>query len=448
MTCTSTPDFAPGCFGSALTFVKEAPECVSCPFALRCEPLSLERLASLRATLGVRVKVPKPVAPKPEPKAEDQFVPSKKIMDGLAILERKGYRLAESLSKGINPFLSTPRYMRIAFSIGESMLTVEAGREKPRRVGAKAVAMTDTMSVTGHDRLHQQGEEGKIKPIIGCRLRLVDDPTWRKTKEDKKAPQEFFVTWYVLSEKGLRRCSSCSRSPIPRSASTTSAKLSFDDLFAALDDCCLRMTSQSRLAMRTASSRMQRRCSDTEGDRRALSASNVLPDADADQHALLRRDQRKAIGARAGARLPTLVTRPVSTGLAARRAEMLAPSPQHQGHRDLALEPASARPHALDRELFEDQGGAASPSALASAASAASWSGSASGVGNTDRLVDMVAYEWKKAPSRCPSHGARRVRRWSSRVQEGLGAALRRETSSATSRPGGAARRLQAAPHL
>lgn len=89
------------------------------------------------------------------------------------------------------------------FSIGESVLTVEKLVKDASAAGASAVAITDTMSVTAMIDFSNRCAKAKIKPIIGCRLRLVDDHTARKVKGEKWRQQEWFVTAYVKSEKGM-----------------------------------------------------------------------------------------------------------------------------------------------------------------------------------------------------------------------------------------------------
>jgi DNA polymerase-3 subunit alpha len=93
---------------------------------------------------------------------------------------------------------------RSTFSIGESILTVEELIDQAKLAGATAVGLTDTMSVTGLIDFTNRAKKAEIKPIVGCRLRLVDDHNWRKPKGEKsKLPGEWFVTYYVRSEKGL-----------------------------------------------------------------------------------------------------------------------------------------------------------------------------------------------------------------------------------------------------
>jgi DNA polymerase-3 subunit alpha len=93
---------------------------------------------------------------------------------------------------------------RTDFSIGESILSPEKLVEEAVRVGAKAVALTDTMTVTGMIDFTNRAKKAGIKPIIGVRLRLVDDPLYRPPKgEKKKTPPSYFLTAYVLKEAGL-----------------------------------------------------------------------------------------------------------------------------------------------------------------------------------------------------------------------------------------------------
>lgn len=109
----------PGCFGSALTFEEGAPECVSCPFAEGCAPLSRASLARIHEKFGIKPKKAARKAPE-EPK-EPQVRRSvfsdrlpKKVVEWLERLERKGVRITEALRQGHNPFLEKPVPFRIA----------------------------------------------------------------------------------------------------------------------------------------------------------------------------------------------------------------------------------------------------------------------------------------------------------------------------------------------
>lgn len=122
-----------------------------------------------------------------------------------------------------------------AFSIGQSILSVEKLVDQAVAVGATSVALTDTMSVTGMIDFTNRATKAGLKPIIGCRLRLVDDGTWRKPKGEKvKAPPEFFLNYYVLSETGLKALFKLLSLANSEARFYTTAKLAFTDLYDVL----------------------------------------------------------------------------------------------------------------------------------------------------------------------------------------------------------------------
>jgi DNA polymerase-3 subunit alpha len=125
---------------------------------------------------------------------------------------------------------------RTDFSIGESIMTGEMLVDVAKEKGATAVAMTDTMSVTSMIDFTNRAKKAEIKPIIGVRLRLSEDPTWRPEKGQKKknGPPEHFITAYVLTEEGMKaiyRLLSLANTP---ERFYYTAKLSYDDLYAEL----------------------------------------------------------------------------------------------------------------------------------------------------------------------------------------------------------------------
>lgn len=95
---------------------------------------------------------------------------------------------------------------RTDFSIGESILSPEHLVQHAVEAGARAVAMTDTMNVTGMIDFTKRAKKADLKPIIGTRLRLVDDPTWRPGEGEKKKhmPRAYFVTVYALTDAGMK----------------------------------------------------------------------------------------------------------------------------------------------------------------------------------------------------------------------------------------------------
>lgn len=123
------------------------------------------------------------------------------------------------------------------FSIGQSTLTVERLIDAAKAVGAKAVALTDTCSVTGLIDFTTRAKKAGIQPIIGCRLTLVDHDAlaWRKTRDDKKAPPEYSLIAYVLSEAGLKALFRLLSLANSEERFYFRARLSFDDLIAELE---------------------------------------------------------------------------------------------------------------------------------------------------------------------------------------------------------------------
>lgn len=89
------------------------------------------------------------------------------------------------------------------FSIGESILTIDRLVEDAKKAGAKAAALTDTMSVTGMIDFTNRCKKAELKPLIGARIRLVDDHKLRKVRGEKWRQSEWFVTYYALSEAGI-----------------------------------------------------------------------------------------------------------------------------------------------------------------------------------------------------------------------------------------------------
>lgn len=134
--------------------------------------------------------------------------------------------------------INTMLASRSHFSLGESTLTLDALIDEAVRVGAKAVALTDTMSVSGLIDFTNKCAKKDIKPIIGCRLRIVDDPTWRKVKvaggPKPKTPPSFYLTWYVLSEKGLEALFRLLTLANSDARFYNEAKIGFDDLYNEL----------------------------------------------------------------------------------------------------------------------------------------------------------------------------------------------------------------------
>lgn len=64
---------------------------------------------------------------------------------------------------------------RTDFSIGESILSVDKLIEEAKVTNAKAIMISDAMSVTALIDFTRKAQEAEIKSIIGVRIRLSDN---------------------------------------------------------------------------------------------------------------------------------------------------------------------------------------------------------------------------------------------------------------------------------
>lgn len=102
---------APGCFGSALTYQQDAPECQSCAFAAACGPRSQQRLIELRARFNIQPPAEKSRVKKP---ATGDFYMPVKVAALLARINGFGVDVAAAIRRGDNPFLTTgPRFLAV-----------------------------------------------------------------------------------------------------------------------------------------------------------------------------------------------------------------------------------------------------------------------------------------------------------------------------------------------
>lgn len=96
---------------------------------------------------------------------------------------------------------------RSHFSIGESMLSPKAIVKHAVSVGAESVALVDTMTISGMVDFVSEAKKTGIKSVVGCRLRVVQDPTYRKPKKssgEKLLPNpEWYPKVYVKNDEGM-----------------------------------------------------------------------------------------------------------------------------------------------------------------------------------------------------------------------------------------------------
>src|SRR4051812_44801229 len=97
--------------------------------------------------------------------------------------------------------------VRSDFSIGQSLLQVEHIVEEAVAHGYQSVALVDDMSIHNIVDFTNKARKAGLKPIIGCRLRVVDDPTYRKPSKASgiaELPNKLVsIKAYVTDERGI-----------------------------------------------------------------------------------------------------------------------------------------------------------------------------------------------------------------------------------------------------
>jgi DNA polymerase-3 subunit alpha len=292
---------------------------------------------------------------------------------------------------------------RSSFSIGESIITVEDLVAAAKAVGATTVALTDTMSVTGMIDFTNRAKKAGTKPIIGCRLRLVDDPTWRKTKEDKKNKPEYFLTYYVLSEKGLAILFKLLTLANTDERFYFTAKLGFDDLYSALADATaddVAIASSDTYSVGT----HKDAAAILDKLKALLSENNVFLSLSPINTPYWDTLNKRSIELADTLGLPTLVTRPVlyGKGNATPAAVMNAVCRNVKVGSTWAWDPAVEDLHPLNGVELVREAQATMERLRSRDASTDPRPHFIRGLRNTDKLVDLVKYEWKKAPVSLP----------------------------------------------
>jgi DNA polymerase-3 subunit alpha len=94
------------------------------------------------------------------------------------------------------------------FSIGESTMMIGPMVEKAKERGYDALALVDTMNVSGVVDFTARALKAGIKPVMGCAIRVFDDPTYRppaKSSVEKAKPNNSYILKvYVKTEEGFK----------------------------------------------------------------------------------------------------------------------------------------------------------------------------------------------------------------------------------------------------
>jgi len=108
------------------------------------------------------------------------------------------------MEKSLRPVL----FAKSHFSIGESLLEVEEIVDEAKRLGYAAACLCDTMTVSGMIDFSKRAQKAGIQPIIGVRLRIVDDLDYRAPKKGSGDRKKQIATWYpkliARTEEGMQ----------------------------------------------------------------------------------------------------------------------------------------------------------------------------------------------------------------------------------------------------
>lgn len=93
---------------------------------------------------------------------------------------------------------------RSHFSLGESILKPEDLIAHAESIGATAVSLVDTMTVSGMAQFARKCGDKKMQPIVGVRLRVVPNPASHEQKGRADPPGTFYPNVYIRNEQGLK----------------------------------------------------------------------------------------------------------------------------------------------------------------------------------------------------------------------------------------------------
>ena len=132
---SNIPQYAPGCFGSAVAFKKDDTVCRGCKFASLCEPAHLEAQRVLRERYGIKTTQEGLAEQRQQREAEKQqreairpaemLVLPRKTQELIDRLDRGNYDVKGKFSRGENPFGASMKFMQI---VGHLLLNLKNAR--------------------------------------------------------------------------------------------------------------------------------------------------------------------------------------------------------------------------------------------------------------------------------------------------------------------------------
>jgi len=115
---TLNPQFAPGCYGSAIAFKKTDLVCTNCPFASQCEPVHLQSKIALQEQFGIVLNKPAPIiktVPVVVPTVDPIVAISlpEPVQAIIQALNQTGKSVLGALQSGATPFSGREPYLQI-----------------------------------------------------------------------------------------------------------------------------------------------------------------------------------------------------------------------------------------------------------------------------------------------------------------------------------------------
>ena len=84
--------------------------------------------------------------------------------------------------------------VRSDHAIGESIMQVDTVVTRAKELGFETVALVDTMSVSSLVALSSKCKKEGIRALVGCTLRVCDDPTYRKALRRFRDDQRLYLS--------------------------------------------------------------------------------------------------------------------------------------------------------------------------------------------------------------------------------------------------------------
>lgn len=132
--------------------------------------------------------------------------------------------------------------VRSDFSIGESMLQIKPAIKRLKELGYESACLVDTMTVSSLVDFSNEAKKAGLRPIVGVRIRVVEDPTYRKpaksSGEVEKPNPMYFLKAYPLNDNGMKSLMKLLSKANSEEYFYYHARVGLEDVLA-LEDCAV-----------------------------------------------------------------------------------------------------------------------------------------------------------------------------------------------------------------